>query len=103
MDFQETVAMLQRKVGGTKLEGTAVYQFCLSGKNGGDFYAEVVDGEGEVREGLAESPSITISMSDNDFDALIAGKLNAVTAFMSGKISIQGDMMLAMKLQNMLS
>jgi putative sterol carrier protein len=101
--FQETLAVLKEKVASAKLEGTAVYQFCLSGENGGDFYADVVDGKAEINEGTADEPGITISMSDDDFAGLMSGKLNAVGAFMSGKIKVKGDMMLAMKLQNMLS
>src|SRR4051812_39684015 len=33
----------------------------------------------------------TIAISRKDFDALVAGKLNAPVAFMQGKIKIQGD------------
>ena len=102
MTFQQTLAILREKIESAKLEGTAVYQFCLSGENGGDFYADVVEGKGEIKEGMADEPAITISMSDDDFGGLMTGKLNAVGAFMSGKIKVKGDMMLAMKLQNML-
>ena len=39
-----------------------------------------------------------ISMSWADFEALIAGQLDPMMAFMQGKMKIQGDMMLAQKL-----
>jgi putative sterol carrier protein len=42
-------------------------------------------------------------MSATDFAALVAGKLNPTTAFMTGKLKIAGDMSLAMKLQTVLS
>jgi putative sterol carrier protein len=41
-------------------------------------------------------------MADADFLKLVGGKLNAQMAFMTGKIKIQGDMGLAMKLQQLL-
>ena len=37
-------------------------------------------------------------MSWADFEALIAGQLDPMMAFMQGKMKIQGDMMLAQKL-----
>jgi putative sterol carrier protein len=40
----------------------------------------------------------TIAMSWADFEALIAGQLDPMMAFMQGKMKIQGDMMLAQKL-----
>jgi acyl-CoA dehydrogenase len=45
----------------------------------------------------------TISVSEENFQKLISGKLNPMMAVMSGKIKIKGDMGLAMKLQGMLS
>jgi len=81
---------------------TAVFQFVLSGEDGGNYYLQFTDGAGEVREGTAENPSITISMDASDFKDMVAGKLNAMSAFMSGKLKLKGDMVLAMKLQSLL-
>ncbi|MGC9053156.1 MAG: SCP2 sterol-binding domain-containing protein [Candidatus Hydrogenedens sp.] len=39
-------------------------------------------------------------MSASDFLDLVAGKLNGQTAFLTGKLKIQGDMTLALKLQS---
>lgn len=102
MTFQETLAVLRGKMATAKVDGQVVYQFCLSGDNGGDFYVSAADGKAELHEGLAESPNLTVSMADTDFEQMIGGKLNATTAFMAGKIKIKGDMMLAMKLQSLL-
>ena len=41
-------------------------------------------------------------MTDADFVSMVNGKLNPQMAFMSGKLKIQGDMGLAMKLQQIL-
>jgi len=40
-----------------------------------------------------------MKMAEDDFVALAAGKLNAMQAFMKGKLKISGNMMLAQKLQ----
>jgi len=87
----------------SKLQGmTATYQFDLTGDGGGQWYAKIADGKGEVSEGTAESPNITITIAASDFVDLSTGKLDGTMAFMSGKLKIKGDMGLAMKLQNIL-
>jgi putative sterol carrier protein len=44
----------------------------------------------------------TIKMDFGDFTDLIDGKLDGMTAFMTGKLKIEGDMGVAMKLQSIL-
>ncbi len=38
---------------------------------------------------------------DDDFIALMTGELNGMTAFMTGKLQLEGDLMLAQKLSSM--
>ena len=44
----------------------------------------------------------TLRMDFGDFSDLIGGKLDGMTAFMTGKLKIEGDMGVAMKLQSIL-
>ena len=44
----------------------------------------------------------TIKMSLSDLTDMIGGKLDGMTAFMTGKLKIEGDMGVAMKLQSIL-
>ncbi|CAN5858549.1 SCP2 sterol-binding domain-containing protein [soil metagenome] len=44
----------------------------------------------------------TIKMDFSDLSDLIGGKLDGMTAFMTGKLKIEGDMGVAMKLQSIL-
>jgi len=55
----------------------------------------------EVAEGEAENPNITITVTSSDWMDIVSGKLNGQMAFLTGKLKIQGDMSLAMKLQNL--
>jgi len=81
----------------------AVFQFDIS-KDGGKktFYIDLKL-EGAAGEGVpSNKPDVIISVSDDDFADLAAGKINGQKAFMSGKIKIKGQMMLAMKLDSVL-
>jgi putative sterol carrier protein len=79
----------------------AVYQFDLAGDGGGKWYVAIENENCEVKEGAHASPSITISMTAQDYIDMINGKLNGQVAFMSGKLRIAGDMGLAMRMQSL--
>lgn len=102
MTFAEIMEGVGKKVDSSTLEGTALYQFRITGEGGGDFFVDIREGQGQVQEGLAEEPNVTVTMEKEDFLAMVAGKMNATAAFFSGKIKIKGDMSLAMKLQSFL-
>ncbi len=79
----------------------AILQFDLSGDDGGQFYLEINDGEITKTEGIHENPNMTLKASSDDYYNVATGQLNPMQAFMSGKIKIQGDMSMAMKMQSM--
>ena len=79
----------------------ATYQWVITGDSGGKWYAKFTNGDVSVKQGEAESPNITITVADSDWMDIVNGKLNGQMAFFSGKLKIQGDMALAMKLQSL--
>lgn len=86
----------------SKAEGVnAVIQFNLSGDNGGLYWLKITDGTCEAGQGQADNPKMTLKASADDWFAVSTGKMGAMQAFMSGKIKIEGDMSMAMKLQTM--
>jgi putative sterol carrier protein len=86
-----------------KLAGlNANFQFELSGDDGGTYHVNVASGKAEIGSGPTTA-NVTILMSSADFQAMVGGTLNATQAFMTGKLKIQGDMSLAMRLQTILS
>jgi len=57
---------------------------------------------GDAYVGAPKSkPDATIKVSDDDFMQMAAGKLNGQKAFMKGKLKVQGQMMLATKLDGL--
>ena len=44
----------------------------------------------------------TVAVTLEDFNSMMAGDLAPTTAFMSGKLKVDGDMGVAMKLQNIM-
>jgi len=70
-----------------------VFQYQIAGPGGGDWYVIVKDSKCQVAPGTHEKPTTTIIMSDENFLALMTKKLNAMQAYASGKLKIQGDLM----------
>ncbi len=81
----------------------ATIQFDLSGDNGGMYWLRIADTGATHGEGQAENPKMTLRANADDFLAIIAGKSNPMQAFMTGKIKIQGDTNLALKLMPLIS
>lgn len=48
------------------------------------------------------SQTVTLSLSETDFESLVSGKGNAQRLFMSGKLKIKGNVMKATKLDPIL-
>ena len=89
-----------RRVGRNEIVGKigAVFQFDLSGEGGGTWAVDLKSGSGSVSQGAADKADCTIAMNSEDFLALMSGQLDGQQAFMSGKLKVSGDMMLATKL-----
>ena len=67
------------------------------------YWMKIEAGSVQMGPGDAESPDATIEQDYDTAVALARSELNPVTAFMTGKIRINGSMMLLMQLQGALS
>jgi putative sterol carrier protein len=67
------------------------------------YWMRFEDGTVDLEAGDADKPDATIEQDYDTAVALARSELNPVSAFMSGKIRINGSMMLLMQLQGALS
>ncbi|XP_035699185.1 non-specific lipid-transfer protein-like isoform X2 [Branchiostoma floridae] len=88
---------LVKKIGG-------IFLFKVTGGPGGKEGLWLVDaknGNGAVKFGSTDKADVTLTIKDADLSDLMTGKLNPQTAFFQGKLKIQGNMAVAMKLQSL--
>jgi putative sterol carrier protein len=62
-----------------------------------------LDGAGEKVSEEDSPADTTIKMDSDDWQKMAAGELDGMTAFMTGKLKIDGDMSNAMQLQGVLA
>lgn len=79
----------------------AVYQFDLSGSQGGQYQLLVRNGSCVVKEGTHANPHVTLSVDGEDCVKLLNGQLSGQAMFMSGRLQISGDLGLAMLLKSL--
>ncbi len=87
------VAALSEKLS-AGIPGTA--KFVIEGEG-----SLIIDGSG-VRAGDDEA-DVTLSADRETFEGILSGDVNPTAAFMQGKLSVDGDMGLAMQLGAVLS
>lgn len=76
-----------------------VYQFDLSGPQGGQYHLIVEDQTCTVHQGSHADPHVTFTLSGEDCLRLLNGKLDGASVFMSGRVQISGDLGQAMQLK----
>jgi len=79
----------------------AVYQFDLSGSQGGQYQLLVQNGACVVTEGTHTNPHVTLSVDGEDCVKLLNGQLSGQAIFMSGRLQISGNLGLAMQLKSL--
>ncbi len=88
------VEALNVKLGGASLDGSAKFE--IEGEG-----AVIIDANG-ARAGDEET-DVTLKADTDTFQSIMAGDLDPTAAFMTGKLTVDGDMGMAMKLGSVLS
>ncbi|MHA6262424.1 SCP2 sterol-binding domain-containing protein [Arenibacterium sp. CAU 1754] len=92
--LEQATAELNNKMNGVDFDGTA--KFAIA-----DVGSIMLDGNG-ARVG-DEDADVTLNADADTFQSIFEGDLNPTSAFMSGKLSIDGDMGKAMQLAAVLA
>lgn len=99
---QDVFELMSQVFDASKASGVdAVFQFDLTGEGAAKYWVKVSGGGLEKGEGQHDAPTLTITAAAQDYIKVVNGEMAAMSAFMSGKIKIKGDMGLAMKLQSL--
>ena len=100
MGAREFFETLPSRANGKHAAGVdASYVFAIDGA--GTWTVNVADGKVAVSEGDSGG-DCTISASEDTFERIVDGRQNPLTAYMTGKIKIEGDLGAAMKLKEIL-
>ena len=99
MTAQEFFASLPERVDASKIAGMQ-NTFVFDVQDVGQWTVSVEDGTVSVTEGVREA-DCTISASEETLVKIAKGEANPTTAYMTGKLKIQGDMGAALKLQKL--
>ena len=91
--INEAVTQLNAKMGGNGFDGTA--KFVIE-----DEGAIIIDQTGA--RAADDDADVTLTASADVFKAILDNELNPTTAFMTGKLSVDGNMGMAMKLTSVL-
>ncbi len=104
MTPQEYFTGLSGKLTADKAQAiNAIYQFNVTGDDGGSWVVNLTKTEDFVSEGPSDDSECTITVTSSDFIDMVEGRLPGPQAFMMGKLKIEGNMGLAMKLSNVLA
>jgi putative sterol carrier protein len=89
-----SVKALNEKMGEDGFDGTA--KFVIEGEGG-----IVMDKDGA--RASDDEADVTLTADADTFESILTGDLDPTAAFMSGRLSVDGDMGLAMKLGSVLA
>ncbi len=98
MSLDSITEQLRTRVGDDSGLGATV-KFDLGGD--GTIYVDGASSPNTVSNDSGDA-DCTIIISTEDFETLLAGDLDATTAFIMGKLKVEGDMAIAMKLSSVL-
>jgi len=90
----QAVEALNAKMDGSGFDGTA--KFAIEGEG-----SIIIDADGA--RASDEDADVTLTASTETFKAILDGEMNPTAAFMTGKLSMDGDMGAAMRLSGVLA
>jgi putative sterol carrier protein len=92
------IDFLQKMVGAFDAQAAAGASCVLQFNTSKPAYVTIANGAATLAEGSASNADVTLNMADDDLIAMLKGELNGMQAFMTGKLQLEGDLMLAQRI-----
>lgn len=99
-DVSDTMAAMLTKFNPTAAAGLdVIFGFRIADTQN---YALIVkDGTCDLQEGENPDANVTLAMDAETLKGIVSGETDGMQAFMAGKVRVEGDMMLSMKLSEL--
>jgi len=83
-------------------EVSAIFQFDITGDEGGSWVVDLKNPPGSVTSGTTEEADCVITVGHQDFAGIMSGDVDPQMAFMMGRVKVAGNFMLATKLRSLM-
>jgi long-chain acyl-CoA synthetase len=80
----------------------ATISYNITGKGGGKWTVTIQDGRMTLTEGILDNPRVYVVARDQHYHDVATGKLDGVTAVVTGKMKVEGDVGFMAELRQML-
>ncbi len=103
MTFDHLVKKVRKAAEGVDISGIGflAVQINITGENAGVFYVEVKDGRISVEPYDYHDRNCAITISMDNFNKLMSGKLDPIAGYTLGKIKVDGDVGKALEFSNL--
>ena len=101
LNVNEIMSEIPKQFNPDKAKGVSgVVQCVFSGEQASNWVITIKNQTCQVEEALAANPDLTIRADAEDGVKLLTGQMDAMRAYMLGKIKVSGDLTFGMKLVN---
>ncbi len=101
-DVREVFARVQDAFNPDAAKGLdAVFQFEITGDQGGSWHVTIRDQTCRSEAGNHADPTVKLTMSSEIWLGIVNRELSGIKAFMSGKLNVSGDIMLAQRIPDL--
>jgi len=81
----------------------ATIQLVFTGAEAEQWFVTIHQGTCTIAPGTAPAPRLTLTADSGDIFKILSGQMNAMAAFMQGRLRLAGDMNLAQRLVSIFS
>ena len=106
MTYEELVTTIKEaaaKADASKIQDHIAFQFNVEGEAAGAFYLEITGGEIKVEPYEYYDRDVAFTAKAEVFKKIIAGEMDPVFAFTTGKLKVDGSIETALKLKDVLA